>query len=96
MRKKLQLDQLRDFLNEKAWQYNNKNFIESDPISIPHRFSLKQDIEIAAFFAATLAWGQRVTIINKCSRVVADDGQPSLMIFYCIINLNDLKPFAKI
>jgi uncharacterized protein (TIGR02757 family) len=94
MRKKLQLDQLRDFLNEKARQYNNKNFIESDPISIPHRFSLKQDIEIAAFFAATLAWGQRVTIINKCNELLKMmDNRP----YDFLLNhqSNDLKPFLK-
>ena len=48
-------------------QYNQPNFITNDPICIPHRFAKKQDIEIAAFFAAILAWGQRKTIINKCT-----------------------------
>jgi len=51
-------------------KYNQKGFIENDPISIPHRFSKKQDIEIAGFFAAIFAWGQRVTIINKCNEVM--------------------------
>lgn len=54
------------FLDEKADFYNTPSFIPNDPISIPHRFSLKQDVEIMGFFAATLAWGQRKTIINKC------------------------------
>ncbi len=57
--------QLFDLLEEKASFYNNPLFIETDPISIPHRFSKKEDIEIAGFLSATLAWGQRVTIINK-------------------------------
>jgi uncharacterized protein (TIGR02757 family) len=57
--------QLFDLLEEKASFYNNPLFIEKDPISIPHRFSKKEDIEIAGFLSATLAWGQRVTIINK-------------------------------
>ncbi len=57
--------QLFDLLEEKATFYNNPDFIEKDPISIPHLFSKKEDIEIAGFLAATLAWGQRVTIINK-------------------------------
>lgn len=94
MSKNLQLDQLRDFLNEKAWQYNNIKFIESDPISIPHRFNLKQDIEIAAFFAATLAWGQRVTIIDKCNELLAmmDNKPHEFMLHH---QLNDLKPFTK-
>lgn len=57
---------LKDFLDEKVAQYNQPDFIPNDPISIPHRFSKKQDIEISGFFAAILAWGQRKTIINKC------------------------------
>ena len=57
---------LKDFLDEKVAQYNQPDFIPNDPVSIPHRFSKKQDIEISGFFAAILAWGQRKTIINKC------------------------------
>lgn len=57
--------QLYDLLEEKAAFYNNPDFIEKDPISIPHLFTKKEDIEIAGFLAATLAWGQRITIINK-------------------------------
>lgn len=55
-----------DLLESKFEQYNKPDFIESDPISIPHRFTLKQDIEIMGFWASILAWGQRKTIINKC------------------------------
>jgi hypothetical protein len=62
---------IKDFLDEKVAQFNRPNFIELDPISIPHRFSKKQDIEIAGFFAAILAWGQRKTILNKCSELLA-------------------------
>ncbi len=47
-------------------QYNTPDFIVDDPISIPHRYSSKADIEIMGFFAATLAWGQRISIINNC------------------------------
>ena len=50
-------------------QYNQPSFIANDPICIPHQYHLKQDIEIAAFFAAILAWGQRKTIINKCNEL---------------------------
>ncbi len=60
------MQSLKDFLDEKVEQYNQPGFISNDPISIPHRFSKKQDIEISGFFAAILAWGQRKTIINKC------------------------------
>lgn len=45
------------------------NFIPNDPIVIPHSFKKKQDIEIAGFWAAVLAWGQRITIINKCKEL---------------------------
>jgi uncharacterized protein (TIGR02757 family) len=62
---------IKDFLDEKVAQFNRPNFIELDPISIPHRFSKKQDIEIAGFFAAILAWGQRKTILNKCNELLA-------------------------
>lgn len=60
------MSSIKDFLDEKVIQYNQPSFITLDPISIPHRFSKKQDIEISGFFAAILAWGQRKTIINKC------------------------------
>ncbi len=59
-------EDLKGFLDLKVQQYNQTAFIEADPIVIPHRFTLKQDREIAGFFAAILAWGQRKTIINKC------------------------------
>lgn len=54
-----------DLLEANHSKYNNTAFVENDPVSIPHRFSKLQDIEISGFFAATLAWGQRKTIINK-------------------------------
>lgn len=65
------------FLDAKVIQYNQPNFIENDPIVIPHQFSKKQDIEIMGFFAAILAWGQRKTIINKCRELIERmDGAP--------------------
>lgn len=66
-----------DLLNEKYAKYNQSNFVEDDPISIPHSFSKQQDIEIMAFWASMLAWGQRKTIINKCKELVERmDGSP--------------------
>src|SRR5690606_35811281 len=61
---------LKDFLDRKVDQYNRRAFIDNDPISIPHRFTRKQDIEIMGFFAAVLAWGQRKTIIKKCCELI--------------------------
>lgn len=84
--------QLKDFLDRKAAQYEQQDFIPVDPVSIPHRFALKQDIEIAAFFAAILAWGQRSTIINNCTRLLQwMDHAPHEF----VLNFKeaDLKPF---
>lgn len=63
--------QLKEFLDEKVIVYNNPNFIESDPIQIPHLFTLKEDIEIAGFLVATIAWGNRKSIINNGHRLMA-------------------------
>lgn len=60
---------LKDFLDSKVDEYNQPFFINDDPVSIPHLFSKKQDIEIAGFFAATFAWGTRKSIINSCKRL---------------------------
>lgn len=62
--------ELKDFLDEKVDLYNHPNFIESDPIQIPHQFSLKEDIEIAGFLAATIAWGNRKMIIKNANRMM--------------------------
>lgn len=56
---------LKDFLEEKVDLYNRSTFIESDPISIPHSFTKKEDIEISAFITALIAWGQRKSIIKN-------------------------------
>ncbi len=62
--------ELKGFLDEKVGLYNHPNFIESDPIQIPHQFSLKEDIEIAGFLTATIAWGNRKMIINNAMRMM--------------------------
>lgn len=62
---------LKAFLDAKVDLYNQPGFIANDPIVIPHQYTKKQDIEIAGFFAAVLAWGQRITIINKCNELFA-------------------------
>ncbi|RYF89806.1 MAG: TIGR02757 family protein [Chitinophagaceae bacterium] len=59
------------FLNKKVKEYNQPSFIAADPICIPHRFTRLQDIEIAGFFAAIFAWGNRTTIINKTAGLMA-------------------------
>jgi uncharacterized protein (TIGR02757 family) len=74
---KFPLQGIKGFLDAKVAQYNQPDFIKNDPVSIPHLFTKKQDIEIMGFWAATLAWGQRVTIINKCKELISlMDGAP--------------------
>jgi uncharacterized protein (TIGR02757 family) len=81
-------------LNALVRRYNTTEFIANDPISIPHLFSKKQDIEISGLFAATLAWGQRVTIINNCKRLMNwMDNAP--YDFICNHTDADLKPFLN-
>jgi uncharacterized protein (TIGR02757 family) len=61
---------LKSFLDEKYLLYNNRSFIETDPISIPHLFTKKEDIEIAGLLSATIAWGQRKSIITNANKLV--------------------------
>ncbi len=69
--------ELKIFLNKKVDQYNQPFFIAADPISIPHKFIQQQDIEIAGFFAAILAWGNRKSILNSCNTLMQlMDNQP--------------------
>lgn len=62
--------ELKKWLNAQVLRYNHPSFIEQDPISVPHLFTRKQDIEIAGLFAATFAWGNRTTIINKSNELM--------------------------
>ncbi len=66
----MNLKELQDFLDEKASLYENPDFIDSDPIQIPHSFTLKEDVEIAAFLSAIIAWGNRKMIINNAKRMM--------------------------
>ena len=63
-------NKLKDFLDSKVDEYNRPSFIKNDPICIPHQFTKKEDIEIAAFFASIFAWGNRTTIINKSREIM--------------------------
>ncbi len=62
-------DQLKEFLDKKVKEYKRPEFIATDPIVVPHRFSKPQDIEIAGFFASIFAWGNRTIIINKTTEL---------------------------
>lgn len=67
--KKMNKKLLKEYLDEKAAFYNRPRFINTDPIQIPHKFSLKEDIEIIGFLIATIAWGNRKSIINNGNRL---------------------------
>ncbi len=85
---------LKKFLDQKVSEYNRPDFIEKDPVSIPHRFSRQQDIEISGFFAALFAWGNRTSIINSCSRLLAAmDNAP--YDFVRMYQPTDLKPLLS-
>jgi uncharacterized protein (TIGR02757 family) len=63
--------ELKDFLDEKVLKYNRPEFIENDPIQIPHLFSVKEDIEISGFLTATIAWGRRDLIIKSAKQLMS-------------------------
>lgn len=62
--------ELKEFLDEKVLTYNSPDFILTDPIQVPHQFSLKEDIEISAFLTAIIAWGNRKSIIKNGNKIV--------------------------
>jgi uncharacterized protein (TIGR02757 family) len=89
-----ELMHIKDFLDENHLKYNALSFIENDPILIPHQFHKKEDIEIAGFLTATIAWGNRKSIITNAKKLMSwMDKQPHEF----ILNHSklDLKPFDK-
>ncbi|WP_300025306.1 TIGR02757 family protein [uncultured Maribacter sp.] len=102
--------ELKIFLDEKVFEYNKPEFLETDPIQIPHLFTQKEDIEISAFLTATIAWGNRKSIINNSHKLMekmgqspydfvlnhTDDDLDNLSGFvHRTFNENDLKYFIK-
>lgn len=85
---------IRDFLNESYLKYNHRDFIDNDPVSIPHLFSKKEDIEIAAFLAATIAWGNRKSIITNSQKLVTwmDHSPHDFVLNH---SKSELKPFEN-
>jgi uncharacterized protein (TIGR02757 family) len=67
-------NELKQFLDEKYEKYNNPKFIEDDPVSIPHLFTKKEDIEIAGFLTATIAWGNRKSILKNANLLMREMG----------------------
>lgn len=87
---------LKTLLDEKVKLYNQPGFIEKDPVSVPHRFRKKQDIEIAGLFAAVLAWGNRTSIINNCTRLMnwMDNSPHDFVINHKDTDLKKMLSFA--
>jgi uncharacterized protein (TIGR02757 family) len=102
--------ELKEFLDEKVILYNQPTFIESDPIQIPHLFSSKEDIEISGFLTATIAWGNRKSIMNNGTKLMQrmgnspydfvmnyseKDSEKLLNFVHRTFNENDLAYFIK-
>ncbi|MBS1772511.1 MAG: TIGR02757 family protein [Bacteroidetes bacterium] len=87
---------MKKLLDEKVRLYNQPSFIKGDPVQIPHRFTKKQDIEIAGLFAAVLAWGNRTSIINSCNKLVQwlDNAPHDFIINHVDTDLKKMLGFA--
>ncbi len=103
-------NELKSFLDQKVEVYNRPEFIETDPIQIPHLFSKKENIEIAGFLVATIAWGNRKSIVNNGKKLMemmgnspfdyvldfSDDNSEKLSTFvHRTFNPDDLVYFLK-
>lgn len=64
-------NEMKTILEENYQKYNRLNFIETDPIQIPHSFSKKENIEISAFLTAIIAWGRRDIIIKNAKKMMS-------------------------
>jgi uncharacterized protein (TIGR02757 family) len=91
---KFKQSEIKSFLDDKSELYENENFIENDPISIPHLFSKKEDIEISAFITSTISWGLRKTII-KNAKIIVEMMDLSPYDFIQNHSKSDLIPLSK-
>ncbi|XCI75455.1 MAG: TIGR02757 family protein [Flavobacteriales bacterium] len=89
------MSQLKTFLEKKVSQYNQPDFIESDPIQIPHLFSKKEDIEIVGFLTALIAWGKREMIIRNARKwmTLMDDSPHEFILHHKPKDLKPLRDF---
>lgn len=88
--------ELKEFLDAKVEIYNNPDFIESDPIQIPHQFSKKEDVEVAGFLTSTIAWGNRKSIINNAKKLMGllDNAPHDFVMNHQETDLEKLLPFV--
>ena len=91
----MERSKLKELLDRKVDEYNQPSFIEKDPISVPHLFTRKQDIEIAGFFASIFAWGNRTIIINKSKELMKlmDDSPYEFILHHSEKDLKRLLQF---
>lgn len=92
----IKTNELKDFLDEKVEQYNQPKFIETDPVQIPHLYSEKEDIEIAGFLTATIAWGNRKSILKNAHRLMQllDHAPYQFVMQHEETDLERLSPFV--
>ncbi|MEM9649423.1 MAG: TIGR02757 family protein [Bacteroidota bacterium] len=88
--------ELKEFLDAKVQQYNHPSFLEEDPIQIPHQFSKKEDIEISGFLTATIAWGNRKSIINNAMKLMEllEHSPYDFVLNHSAKDLDALSPFV--
>ncbi len=88
--------QLKEFLDAKVEQYNHPDFLKDDPLQIPHAFTLKEDIEISGFLTATIAWGNRKSIINNAKKLMLllDCAPYDFVTNHTMNDLDKLAPFV--
>ncbi|MCW1952548.1 MAG: TIGR02757 family protein [Flavobacteriia bacterium] len=88
--------ELRDFLNQKVEQYNGLDFIETDPVQIPHMFQGKEDQEISGFLTATISWGNRKSILTNAHKLMdlMDQSPHDFVMNHHKKDLNPLESFV--
>ena len=89
-------EELKEFLDTKVEQYNRPDFLSTDPLRIPHRFTKKEDIEISGFLTATIAWGNRKSIINNSERMMElmDNSPFDFIMNHQVADLDKFKGFV--
>ncbi|WP_375324381.1 TIGR02757 family protein [Flagellimonas sp. GZD32] len=88
--------ELKEFLDAKVLEYNNPKFLEDDPLQIPHLFTQKEDVEISGFLTATIAWGNRKSIINNATKLMGLMGNSPIdfVMNHKEDDLESLSPFV--
>lgn len=82
-----------NLLRKLAGKYETPEFIENDPIQIPHRYTDKRDIEISAFVTSWISWGNRTSIIRTADFIDREifKGKP----YEFIMNLRNFENFQN-